>query len=271
MKTIMILLGFGLMISFIIQPVKLKAQEDTFRWAGSMGQGQVLDVKGISGSIRARLAQGDRAEIVAHKRGDSGDFGEVAVEMVETTDGIVVCAVYGSWNHGKGRCGDGGQSDSDLNRHRNVSIDVEVDYEVMVPAGVALEASTVAGEVRAEGLRSDVEASSVDGSVRISTTGRARGNTVSGDLEIEMGNPGTKDLAFSTISGDITLWLPSDFGATIEFQSLSGDFYTDFDLAVHRQRGRWVGTSLEGAIGGGGRLLSLETVSGDVEVRKRQG
>lgn len=271
MKTIMVGLGLGLMASCIIQPVGLRAQEDSFQWAGGMSQGQTLEVKGISGSIRARLARGDRAEVVAHKRGNSQDFGEVAVEMEETPDGVVVCAVYGSWNHNKGHCAGGSQSDPDWNRHRNVSIDVEVDYEVRVPAGVALQGSTVSGEVRAEGLRSDVEASSVDGSVKISTTGRARGNTVSGNLEIEMGDAGAGDMAFSTVSGDITLWLPADFGATLEFQSLSGAFHTDFDLALLRQRSRWIGSSIEGTIGGGGRRLSLETVSGDVEVRRRRG
>jgi len=86
---------------------------------------------------------------------------------------------------------------------------------------------------------------------------------------VEMGNFEGEDMEFSTVSGDITLWLPENFGANIDFNSLSGDLSSDFDLTVRSRRNRrWVGTDVEGTIGGGGRDLSLNTVSGDVELRR---
>lgn len=250
----------------------LGAQEDTFQWSQQMGQGQVLEVRGIVGDIHAVLASGDRAEVVARKRGDPDDFDEVAIEVEELNNGYVVCAVYGSWNHGKGRClRDGRESweDEDRESHRNVDMDVDVEFEVRVPTGVELQGSMVSGEIEVQDLRSEVDVSTVSGNIFVSSSEMVWANSVSGDIEVEMGRFDREAMEFSTVSGDITLWLPADFGADIDFNSLSGDLTSDFDLTVRSRRNRrWVGTDIEGTIGGGGRELSLNTVSGDVELRR---
>ena len=51
--------------------------------------------------------------------------------------------------------------------------DTQVHFEVRVPAGVNLTASTVNGEIKAESLQGNVNAHTVNGSVRVSTTGSA--------------------------------------------------------------------------------------------------
>ncbi len=248
----------------------LSGQED-FRWAERMTRGQILEVQGITGEIRAVLATGEEAQVVARKRGDRGDFQEVAIEVAEAGDRIVICAVYGSWKHGQDRCNpDRSWRDDEDRRHRNRSLDVEVEYEVRVPAGVRFEGAMVAGGIEAEGLRSEVSATTVSGPVRVSTTGRAWATSVSGDLELRMGEAGQEDMDFHTVSGDITLWLPSDFSAEVAFNSLSGDFDSDFDLAVRSRSGRWIGLNLKGTIGQGGPELSINTVSGDVRLRRGQ-
>ena len=92
---------------------------------------------------------------------------------------------------------------------------------------------------------------------------------MAGDIEIEMGDFSGGDLDFNTVSGDITLWLPADFSADVDFSSLSGDFDTDFDMDVtSKDERRWIGSRIEGSIGGGGRDLKINTVSGDVELRR---
>lgn len=250
----------------------LGAQEDTFQWSQQMGQGQVLEVRGIVGDIHAVLASGDRAEVVARKRGDPDDFDEVAIEVEELNNGYVVCAVYGSWNHGQGRClreGRESWEDEDRESHRNVDMDVDVEFEVRVPIGVELQGSMVSGEIEVRDLRSEVDVSTVSGNIFVSSSEMVWANSVSGDIEVEMGRFDREKMEFSTVSGDITLWLPDDFGADVDFNSLSGDLTSDFDLTVRSRRNRrWVGTDIEGTIGGGGRELSLNTVSGDVELRR---
>ncbi len=250
----------------------LSAQTDTFDWSQRMGDGQVLEVKGIVGSIHAVLASGNQAEVVARKRGRSGDFEEVAIEVEETSNGFVICAVYGTWNHGEGHClpGHRDRRDDHERRHRGSDLDVEVEYEVRVPAGVEFQGGMVSGGIEVEDLRSEVEVSTVSGDIFVSSSEMVWANSVAGDIEVDMGSFDWEELDFNTVSGDITLWFPSDFSAEIEFNSLSGELDTDFDLTVRNQRKRrWIGTDLEATIGNGGRELSLSTISGDVELRRR--
>ncbi len=267
----------GLLLAFIgcFTGGQLKAQEDTFEWSGRLGDGQVLTVKGIVGNIQAVLASGDRAEVGARKRGTRGDFNEVAIEVEEVDEGVIVCAVYGSWNHGEGRClpdRKDWEDDEDRDRHWGRDMDVEVEYQVRVPAGVDFNGGMISGEIEVRDLRSEVDVSTVSGDIFVSTSGMAWANSVSGDIEVDMGDYDWDDMDFSTVSGDITLWLPDDFGAEIDFNSLSGDFDSDFDLTVRRERKRkWIGTDLEATIGNGGRELNLDTLSGDVELRRKRG
>jgi hypothetical protein len=272
MNSIRTVLGAALLALLAIPTSGAQAQDDTFEWSGRMSSGQTLEIRGIVGEIRATLASGSTAAVVARKRGDSDDFHQVAVEMAEDGGTIIICAVYGQWNHGEGRCHpDHRDWDDDDRRRKNVDMDVEVEYEVRVPAGVDFEGMMVTGDIRAEELGSDVSVNTVTGHISVTTTGRAWANSVSGNIEVAMGDFSGGDLDFQTVSGDITLWLPGDFSADVDFNSLSGDFDTDFDLNIQKKRGRWVGMTLEGTIGGGGRDLKLNTVSGDVELWRARG
>lgn len=264
-------LGIGLLTLLAAPSSPVRAQDDTFEWSGPMSSGQTLEVRGIVGTIRTTLASGNQAQVVARKRGESDDFHQVAVEMAEDGNRIIICAVYGEWKHGEDRCHPDhkNRDDPDDRRNRNVDMDVSVDYEVQLPSGVELDAALVSGDIEAEGLQSDVSVSTVDGTISVVTTGRAWANSVSGDIDIRMGEFGGGDLDFNTVSGDITLWLPSDFTADVEFSSLSGDFESDFEMEIRNKRERrWVGSKVEGKIGGGGRDLSFHTISGDVELRR---
>ena len=69
---------------------------------------------------------------------------------------------------------------------------------------------------------------------------------------------------------ELAPYRPANFAADVDFNSLSGDFETDFDMSVTRERSKWIGSSIEGTIGGGGQDLSFSTVSGDVNLRVRR-
>ena len=55
-----------------------------------------------------------------------------------------------------------------------------------MPAGVGLLARTVNGSIDAEGLQSDTDETTVNGSVNVSTTGSARATTVNGSITATM-------------------------------------------------------------------------------------
>jgi hypothetical protein len=247
----------------------LDGQENPLRWSGEMSAGQTLEIRGITGSIRAEAASGATASVVAEKRGDDDDFERVLIRVEEVRGGIVVCALYHERNFDRDGCEGRSSDDRDHSDHDDDSIDVSVEFVVMVPSGVELVGKMVTGDIEAEDLRSDVDANTVTGDITVSTSGIARANTVSGDIDIAMAGTDWDDMHFNTVSGDITLRLPADIDTEVDFNSLSGDIDTDFDLQVRgRDEGRWVGTEVKGTIGSGGRSLSVNTVSGDLEIRR---
>lgn len=269
MKGSMIRAGGAALVIAALTGQGLGGQENPFRWSGRMDAGQTLEVRGITGSIRAEPASGSEASVVAEKRGDDDDFGRVMIRVEEVRGGFIVCALYHERNFDRDGCDGRSSGDRDDHDREDDSIDVSVEYVVMVPAGVELVGKMVTGDIEADGMRSDIEAKTVTGDITVSTSGIARASTVSGDIDIAMAGTGWDDMHFNTVSGDITIRLPADIDTEVDFNSLSGDIDSDFDLQVRdRDERRWVGTELKGTIGSGGRSLSVSTVSGNLEIRR---
>jgi len=236
------------------------AAQDEFHWKGKVASGKAIEIKGVNGDVRAVAGSGD-VEVTAVKHARRSDPGEVKIEVVQHEDGVTICAVYPSDGRRENTCEarDGGH----MNVHDN---DVTVDFTVRVPADVRFVGTTVNGEVEAANLASDVQANTVNGSIRISTSGYAEAQTVNGSIVASMGRATWTDaLDFRTVNGAITLDLPANLSTEVRASTVNGDIQTDFPLMV---RGRLGPRSLRGTIGSGGRRLALETVNGSIRLRK---
>src|SRR5258707_6417908 len=203
-----------------------------FNWHGRLAAGKRLEVKGVNGDVRAVLASGGEAVVNARKHSRRSDPDEVKIEVVESPDGITICAVYPTPVRARreNSCepGDHWSSSTDNN-------DVTVDFDVQVPAGIEFNGQTVNGEMSAEGLKADVRASTVNGSVRVSTTGLAEASTVNGSVYAEMGGADwTNDLEFSTVNGGVTPILPGKLDTEIRANTVNGDIETDWPLTISR-------------------------------------
>ncbi len=241
--------------------VSMQAQD--FNWHGRLAAGKRLEVKGVNGDVRAVLASGGEAVVNARKHSRRSDPDDVKIEVVESEDGITICAVYPTPRRAReeNSCepGDRWHSNTDNN-------DVSVDFEVQVPAGIEFNGQTVNGEMRADGLKGDVRASSVNGSVRVSTSGLAEASTVNGSVYAEMGRADwTNDLEFSTVNGGITLVIPGKLDTEIRASTVNGDIETDWPLTIS---GRFSNRRIRGTIGAGGRGLNLSTVNGEIRLKK---
>src|SRR5258708_38749260 len=53
---------------------------DSFRWSGKMTAGQVLEVRGVNGSIHAEGGSGDEIEVIARQSGHWADSSGVRGE-----------------------------------------------------------------------------------------------------------------------------------------------------------------------------------------------
>jgi len=245
-----------------VATVAVAAGQD-FNWHGRLAAGKRLEVKGVNGDVRAVLASGAEAVVNARKHSRRSDPEDVKIEVVESEDGITICAVYPTPRRARREntceAGDHWSSSTDNN-------DVTVDFEVQVPAGIEFNGQTVNGQMSAEGLKGDVRASSVNGSVRVSTTGLAEASTVNGSVYAEMGRANwTNDLEFSTVNGGITLILPAKLDTDVRASTVNGDIESDYPLTIS---GKFGPRRLRGTIGAGGRGLNLSTVNGEIRLKK---
>ncbi|MFP4470598.1 MAG: hypothetical protein ACLFPE_07935 [Bacteroidales bacterium] len=112
-------------------------------------------------------------------------------------------------------------------------IQLEIDYEILVPENLAVELKTISGDVEAFGLKSPVR--------------------------------------MKSISGLIDLSIPADLNADLKIETVTGEIYSDLDLEVEHE-GKFMhafpGGDVEARLNGGGLNIRLKTVSGNIYLRK---
>jgi DUF4097 and DUF4098 domain-containing protein YvlB len=236
------------------------ASQEDFHWTGKVAAGAAVEIKGVNGGIVATGAPGGDVEVTAVKKGRKSDPAEVKIDVVEHAGGVTICAVYPSTG-APNECqpGAGGR----MNVRDN---DVNVEFRVKVPAGVRFVGRTVNGGIEASGIKADAEAHTVNGGVVLEATGTARAETVNGGITARLGRADWEGaLKLKTVNGGIDVAMPDGLSAEVKASTVNGDIQTDFPLTV---TGRISKRKLQGTIGGGGRLLEMETVNGGIELRK---
>ena len=243
--------------------LSLPAAAADFRWQGSVARGATIEIKGVNGGIDATAGNGPEVEVTAIKRaGRRGNPDDVEVKVVEHAGGVTICAVYPSRGSRPNEC-----QPAEGGRMSNQDNDVQVDFEVRVPAGVRFVGRTVNGGIEATGLPGDAEAHTVNGGVRLEAAGVARGETVNGGIRASLGRADwAGELKLSTVNGGIRLELPEGTNATVRAGTVNGSISTDFPLTV---QGRINRRQLNATIGSGGRELELETVNGSIDIKKK--
>jgi hypothetical protein len=276
-----------IVLAALLASASAAAAQEPFNWQGRIAAGKEIEIKGVIGDVRATASTGSEVQVSAtRQRGREGNPQDVQIRVVEHEGGVTICSVYpGRGSNPSNQCDNGGGRDSnranrDSNRDSN---DTRVNFTVRVPAGVRFVGRTVVGDMDATGLRSDVDASTVSGNKRVSTTGTARASSVSGDVErytTGYGDASTvsgyitatlgrgswpEPLDFRTVSGKITLTLPATTAAQVRAQSMTGRIQSDFPLEIDQRRMQARAT---GTLGRGGRPLNLQTLSGDIRLRR---
>jgi hypothetical protein len=235
------------------------AQAD-FQWHGQLTSGQTIEIKGINGDVRASASSSGEVEVTAARSARRSNAADVRIEVVPHAGGVTICAVYPTApGRSANRCEPGGEGRSNTRDN-----DTVVHFDVHVPYGVGFVGRTVNGEVNAESLQGDAEAHTVNGSVRLTTTGLAIASTVNGSVNVSMGRADWPSGAtFKTVNGEITLTLPSVLNAELRAEVLNGSIKSDFPVTVTGQVSR---RRLSGQIGAGGQELNVSTVNGSIKL-----
>jgi DUF4097 and DUF4098 domain-containing protein YvlB len=255
------LLSVALVAGLSIPAVAQNRAAD-FRWDKAVAAGGDVAIHNINGDIKVTPSTTGRVSVTGIKSGSSRYFDQIKAQVQESSRGIVVCVI----REDSDSCDD----DNVRSRHRGNRDwnDVSMDLEVAVPANLRVSAGSVSGDITISGANGDVDANTVSGDVHMDglRASSVRGNTVSGDIEVRVDAfTGRGDLSFHSVSGNVTLELPRDFGADLSMSTVSGDMNSDFPVTLGN--GRMSHRRIEARIGGGGRRLDVNTVSGDLRLR----
>jgi len=239
------------------------AQTD-FEWTGQLAAGQSIEIRGINGAIHASAAPGGNILVTAVKTARRSNPSDVRIEAVATARGVLVCAIYPA---PAGEPANECKPDSRGGRSNTRNNDTVVDFTVQVPAGIGLVASTVNGSIDANGLKSDVTGTTVNGSVDVTTSGSARATTVNGSIHADMDRAVWPNGArFTTVNGEVTLRLPAAVNADVRLSTVNGGIKSDFPVTIGNEPGP---KHAEGVFGAGGQRLDVTTVNGGISLLRR--
>jgi len=242
---------------------------DEFRWSGVVAPGAAIEVQGINGEINAESTAGAEVQVVAVKKSHRSDVNLVQVKVEQHAGGVTICALYpdedGNYPSSCSGGNNGERKESSRGTGNLRNNDVQVDFMVKVPARVGFVGKTVNGGISATSLSGNVSTRTVNGSIKISTTGYADAATVNGEIVARLGDGNwPKSLSFRTVNGEINLDLPANLSAAVDAETLNGSINSDFPLNVTNLKGK---RSLKGNIGSGGRELLLKTLNGSINLR----
>ena len=183
----------------------------------------------------------------------------------------------------------------------------DTTLRLKVPAGITLDAEGVSADIRVRGLTGPVKADSVSGDIvvdvaskkvnlgtvsgditlqtaaeetRVATVsgditvrgtarGELRGESVSGDLEVEVDLTRDSDVSVETLSGNVVLTLPRLPEGKIEMETFSGEVTSAWPATPGRSaKGGHHDKEVRHDGGGKGRVR-LHSFSGDIELKKK--
>lgn len=154
---------------------------------------------------------------------------------------------------------------------------------VRVPESFSVRISLTNGKgITVENLNGEMEISTVDADIHLkNVSGSASVNTVSGKITADfrsISNNGP--MGFSNVQGDIDIALPARSGITAKLRSEWGEIFTDFDIQIDQNSRGGSGSAagmypltrnkgVSGTINGGGSEFMIQTLRGDIYIRKR--
>lgn len=154
----------------------------------------------------------------------------------------------------------------------------DADYVISIPKRMKLKVEAMrwsGGDVTIEGMTGEVEARSNVGDIELSNAGGPLVIwTLSSDITVmydDLSQDGPHSI--SSTSGDIDLTLPGNSKGSFDMKSMSGEIYSNLDLQLPQKDGmdRYGGQiSAKGTLNGGGVEFSVNSISGDVFMRKVQ-
>lgn len=128
---------------------------------------------------------------------------------------------------------------------KNKNTSIEINYVIYVPQNASLTVKSISGNLTAAAFQGKLKTDLVSGNVDI--------KKYQGSLELK------------TVSGNLDIVINK---AEVDAKTVTGVIYSNIDIASEDKRNRGVGSHIKGQVNNGKDLLRLETVSGNIYMRK---
>ena len=231
--------------------------EDTEELTFDVNPGARISLENINGDIEVVGGGGNQVVVIARKKAGRQDYLDDLKVVVDASPDFIRIETrhpkssrgWFSWG------GDSGGS---------------VAYELTVPADAELDSiETVNGDVRIRAVSGTVKASTVNGGIHVENlSADVSLETVNGTIVAEFDVLGADQrVDAEAVNGRIELLLPADASARVTAETVNGSIDAD-DFGLEPEKG-FVGRDLSGDIGGGDARISLDTVNGSIEIRRR--
>lgn len=145
---------------------------------------------------------------------------------------------------------------------------LEVRYDVLVPASVAVKLTTVNGKIELEGVTGAVALETVNGGIEArGVTGLRTAETVNGSVSLELSGLPSQGARIETVNGSVSVAMPAAVGAEVSVRTVNGGITVEgFGNVQNAERRR---RHYDGRVNGGGPTVRVETVNGGVTVSGR--
>ena len=150
-------------------------------------------------------------------------------------------------------------------RNANLELSTVNDGEIIV--------SNISGKLVLENVNGPITATNINGSVIA--------ESVNENIEVSFsGITADQAMSFSSVNGDLNIGLPDKTGAQLHIDSAEGEIISDFEVEVHpskpvmsREVGRHgvevkVESVIIADINGGGTVMKLKTLNGNINITK---
>jgi DUF4097 and DUF4098 domain-containing protein YvlB len=135
-----------------------------------------------------------------------------------------------------------------------------------------VSAESVNGPVTVRGGSGEVQASTVNGRLVVSGRGpyeRAELETVSGSVLFEGALSSQASVSIESVSGGVEIVLPASVSADFNVSTFSGNVANELGPPAERTNKYTTEKSLEFSTGSGGASVTISTLSGGIQLRKR--
>jgi DUF4097 and DUF4098 domain-containing protein YvlB len=226
----------------------------------ALSPGGTVSLENVNGDVTIEVWDRDEVRVQALKIASSQELLDgLKVEIDAKPSAVRINTDYPS---SRGYRGDEGHDHSQREERH-----LRVEYTLTVPRSAVIDdVDLVNGNLLIVGVEGGVDAETVNGNIVVrETAGEASLSTVNGGIEIYVDRlPSAEGVDLESVNGSIDLYLASSVGADIRAESVNGTLANDLGIAV--AKGKYIGSSFDGSVGGGGSRVELETVNGTISV-----